>query len=316
MRRFLISLLFLGGWLIFMAGFNLWYLFQTHWPVSATMVFGSFVAGATAEGGGAVAFPVFTKILAIPASTARDFSLAIQSVGMTCGALLIVRSGYAFLSGVLGWSFLGAAMGVIIGLEWIAPLIVPPYPKIFFSIFTLSFGGFLWWLNRGHRELRRELACDLTEQKIEFLLVGLCGGLVASIVGSGADVVLFIYLCLRYDLDEKIATRTTVFLMACVSMTGFAFQMLSGSLAPDVLSMWVCAAPIVAFGAPLGALVCHRQKREHVVAFLLALILLEFLTTIWLVPFTPTAKLVSLVFLAGSSGFFLVLRKYRKELPC
>src|ERR1700739_4094224 len=34
-----------------------------NWHVALTMVFGSLVGGGTSEGGGAVAFPVFTKLL-------------------------------------------------------------------------------------------------------------------------------------------------------------------------------------------------------------------------------------------------------------
>ena len=47
------------------------------------MCLGSFIAGATSEGGGAIAYPVMTlgpwKIAPL---IARDFSLMIQSVGM------------------------------------------------------------------------------------------------------------------------------------------------------------------------------------------------------------------------------------------
>ena len=39
----------------------------------------------TSEGGGAVAFPVMTLALGIPPAVARDFSLMIQSCGMTAG---------------------------------------------------------------------------------------------------------------------------------------------------------------------------------------------------------------------------------------
>jgi hypothetical protein len=64
-----------------------WSRIQYHWPVSVTMIFGSIIAGATSEGGGAIAFPVFTKILQIPASDAKIFSLAIQSVGMLAASI-------------------------------------------------------------------------------------------------------------------------------------------------------------------------------------------------------------------------------------
>ncbi len=49
--------------------------------MSLTMIFGSMVAGATSEGGGAVAFPVMTLALKVPPSVARDFSLMCQSFG-------------------------------------------------------------------------------------------------------------------------------------------------------------------------------------------------------------------------------------------
>ncbi len=299
------SFAILAGWLLCHALTDAFGVLLDHWPITLTMVFGSFVAGATAEGGGAVAFPVFTKVLAIQPATARDFALAIQSVGMTCGALLIARSGYRYLAEVFAWTLVGAAPAVIVGLVWVAPWVVPPYPKIFFSLFTLVFGGFLVWLNWGHRRvLRQEVDCRSWAARVQFILTGIVGGLVASIVGSGADVVLFMLLCLRYDMDEKVGTRTTVFVMASVSMVGFTFSLLSGRLDPLVLPMWQAAVPVVAFGAPLGALFCSWQKREHVVAFLIGLILLEFITTLWLIPIDGRIALFSLGFL-GVSGLVM-----------
>ncbi len=49
--------------------------------MTITMIFGSMVAGATSEGGGAVAFPVMTLALQIKPAVARDFSLMTQSCG-------------------------------------------------------------------------------------------------------------------------------------------------------------------------------------------------------------------------------------------
>ena len=51
-----------------------------------------FIAGATSEGGGAVAFPVMTLLFDIAPSTARDFSLMIQAVGMTAAAGTILHT--------------------------------------------------------------------------------------------------------------------------------------------------------------------------------------------------------------------------------
>ena len=59
------------------------------WAAAVTMVFGSFVAGSTPAGGGAVAFPVFTKVLEIPPAVARTFSLSIQATGMVMASATI-----------------------------------------------------------------------------------------------------------------------------------------------------------------------------------------------------------------------------------
>ena len=80
------------GWLIYVTGWSHWERAIDNWISALTMVFGSFVAGATPQGGGAVAFPVFTKGLEIPSEVARSFSLCIQMVGMACtSAAILIR---------------------------------------------------------------------------------------------------------------------------------------------------------------------------------------------------------------------------------
>ena len=63
--------------------------FPDKYVMSITMIFGAIVAGMTSEGGGAVAFPVMTLALKISPTVARDFSLMIQSCGMTAAAFTI-----------------------------------------------------------------------------------------------------------------------------------------------------------------------------------------------------------------------------------
>lgn len=283
-RRFAVSWMVAVMWVVIGLGFGWFSLLLLHWPVSLTMVFGSFIAGATAEGGGAVAFPVFTKLLHVPPVQARDFALAIQSVGMTCGALLIIRSGYPFFASALFWTFPSAAVTVILGISYLAPLVPPMVSRLFFTLLTTCFGVFLWLNLRMKEEPGQALRVDSWKRRAGFCLTGAVGGLIASLVGSGADVALFVVLCLRYRVDEKMGTRTTVILMAGVSMVGFACRCLTGQIHPEVFHMWFCATPIVAFGAPLGALFCSGQKREHVVGFLLGLIGIELVTTLWLLP--------------------------------
>ena len=49
--------------------------------MTLTMIIGSFIGGATSEGGGAVAFPVMTLALALEPGVARDFVYVSQSAG-------------------------------------------------------------------------------------------------------------------------------------------------------------------------------------------------------------------------------------------
>lgn len=79
------------------------------------MVLGSFVAGASAEGGVAVAFPVFTKVLCIPATDARIFGLMIQAVGMTVASIVIVTRRVKILPHVIRLMSLGGVFGMVVG---------------------------------------------------------------------------------------------------------------------------------------------------------------------------------------------------------
>ena len=53
-------------WFSYMSQNDLWSLFATRWHMTVTMIFGSFIAGASSEGGGAIAYPVMTLGFRIP----------------------------------------------------------------------------------------------------------------------------------------------------------------------------------------------------------------------------------------------------------
>ncbi|HRV81343.1 MAG TPA: hypothetical protein P5218_07905, partial [Planctomycetota bacterium] len=61
-----VALVVWAFWLVGMFSGDRFGLFPTGWFMSVTMVVGSFIAGATSEGGGAVAFPVMTLLFKIP----------------------------------------------------------------------------------------------------------------------------------------------------------------------------------------------------------------------------------------------------------
>ena len=126
-------------WLLGMVAGDRWDLFASGWFMSITMAFGSFIAGATSEGGGAVAFPVMTLLFEIPPPVARDFSLMIQSVGMGAAAITILSARIPVEKRALVWSSVGGALGIIAGLEWVAPHMQPKFAKMTFLSVWLAF---------------------------------------------------------------------------------------------------------------------------------------------------------------------------------
>ena len=120
-------------WLVGMTAGGHWSLFADRFFMSITMLFGSFVAGATSEGGGAVAFPVMTLVFGISPQVARDFSLVIQSVGMTAAAIAIFRMRAPIVKAPLIYSGLGGVIGIVLSLSLLDGKIPRPISRSFLS---------------------------------------------------------------------------------------------------------------------------------------------------------------------------------------
>ena len=242
-------------WLLAMVWTDQWSLFQSHGLMSLTMAAGSFIAGATSEGGGAVAFPVMTLVFGIEPSVARDFGLMIQSVGMTAAAASILVTRIPIVTRALLPVSVGGALGVIVGLEFIAPIVPPPVAKMLFSSTWLAFATALWLMNRhADRTVRDDVAPD-QRQTAHLLLFGcgLLGGVITSITSSGVDIVTFSVLVLMFRVSEHVATPTSVVLMAINTMVASLFKTTLGSgMAAEAWSYWWVCVPIVVVGAPLG----------------------------------------------------------------
>lgn len=273
----------LGCWVVGVLQLSDWPSVFSQWRVTLTMIFGSFVAGATSEGGGAVAFPIFTKVLGIPSSEARVFSLMIQSVGMTMAGLVIWLRKIPVAWPVIRFGLLGGVIGFSLGSLGLS--IPDPFPKWIFTFVTGVFGIFLVWNRWGSPHARRSELSELSSRKsIQVVVAGIIGGAITSTVGVGVDMIVFIYLTLRIGLDEKVSTPTTVVLMGLLSVFGFGWHLLSGSIEPQVVDYWLSAVPVVIFGAPFGAWVCSKLKRDQLLGFLLLLIALEVVSTFILLP--------------------------------
>lgn len=274
--------------------------------MSATMAFGSFIAGATSEGGGAVAFPVMTLVYGITPRIARDFSLMIQAVGMTAAATTILWTGIRVERHALVWSSLGGALGVIAGLEWIADHLPAAFAKMLFTSTWLAFAFALYLINRYHeREVHLEITHFLPRHAVLLFLTGIVGGIISSITGSGLDITTFSLLVLRLRINETVATPTSVVLMGVNALIGFAWKSLAGGgMEPDAWNYWWVCVPIVVIGAPVGAWFIKHRSRLFVSRLLYASILAQFVAALWIIPFTPPLALFSTaVFLSGLAFF-------------
>jgi uncharacterized membrane protein YfcA len=287
-------------WLIGMVGGDRWSLFADNWFMSVTMVVGSFIAGATSEGGGAVAFPVMTLVFEIAPATARDFSLMIQAVGMTAASATILYTRIPVERHALVWSSLGGALGIVFGIEVIAPYLTPRFTKMTFLAVWLAFAFALFWINRYRdREVREEIEHFGRRHALLLAGTGFVGGAVSGLTGSGLDILTFSLLVLRFRISEKIATPTSVILMALNAVVGFAWKgglapllgTATAGMAPAAWNYWWVCIPIVVVGAPAGARFIRNRSRLFVAGILYVSIAVQFVAGLAIIP--QTVELVA-----------------------
>jgi len=248
-----------------------------HWPMAAAMALGSYVAGSTPMGGGTVGFPVLVLLLDLPATLGRDFSFAIQSVGMTSASIYILCKRQELEWPMLRAAMLGALIGTPMGILYVAPLASDLFIKLLFASMWCSFGLL-------HMRRIREITSyeGMTPHDIAFdhkvgFAVGMLGSLsIASITGVGVDMMIYMVLVLWCHADLKIAIPTSVVLMAFTSLIGTAAKAAFGDFQPGTFENWLAAAPVVAVGAPFGAMVVSRIGRRPTLLLVSVLCVLQF----------------------------------------
>lgn len=316
-------------WFIYMFWGRQFFLFIDNWYMSLTMVFGSFIAGSTSAGGGAVAFPVMTLGFDIHPSCARNFSIAIQSVGMTAAAYAIWRCKIPVEKNAVIYGTLGGAVGVVLGTFYVVPLFTnPAFTKMFFASLWLSFTLALYLINRDRNRVIYYRVVDFKGLRAGsvFVAAGVLGGVVTSLTGSGLDIVVFSLLTLRYRVSEAVATPTSVVLMGFNSVVGLLTHLFlmptpgngiaywMGDFEVEALHYWIVCIPIVIIGAPAGAKFIRNKSRQFVAGLLYAAILLQMLGALFVI--RPAGGLLGfsvLVFLAGSALFcFLAISGFNR----
>jgi len=316
LRFFSLAIIVWVCWFVFAGPQPAFYYIEEHWYISLTMAFGSLIAGATSEGGGAIAFPVFTKLLNISPQDAKVFSLAIQSIGMTAASLIILALKIRVEKKVLLWVSFGGMFGMYFGATVLSPLLPSAMVKMSFTVMIVSFAITLYFLNRGI-ELRNQQINNCQNKEISLLFVtGLIGGLMSGLVGNGIDIIAFSVMVLLFRINEKIATPTSVILMAINAIWGFFLHyFFIGGFNDTVQAYWLAAIPIVVIGAPLGALICYHLPRVVIVNFLIILIMIEFVTSLLLIPLTIQTLFMSGIMLILFASLFLWMFKNQSYIP-
>ncbi|MCW3835890.1 TSUP family transporter [Sphingomonas canadensis] len=277
-RGFFESRIFCGWWggmmLLWVALFALRnsipFLIE-HWYYPAIMVLGAFIAGLTPEGGGAAAFPVLSVFLDVKREMARDFSLMIQSVGMTSASIWILsQRGHHLPSyAPVLWFVPVSFLGFVFGMQAMQAIPVYIIQALFLSLiltFTLAY------ISSKHRgELHLLHARGFADHAM-LAAVLFAGGIAASLFGTGADIAIYTLLVTRFRMDEKVATHISIMLMAAISILGCAYRFFwDGDVTDYQVRTWLCAYPVVLFMAPFGSYVLSRLNVEWMLRAIVAL---------------------------------------------
>jgi uncharacterized membrane protein YfcA len=104
------------------------------------MAAGSYFAGSTPMGGGAIGFAVLVLLFDEPASLGRNFALAVQSIGIVSAAIYIWARRRPLDWHLLRPAMAGAAIGTPLGAALVAPFVPGEWVKLLFAVTWASFG--------------------------------------------------------------------------------------------------------------------------------------------------------------------------------
>ncbi len=259
------------GWAVAVLATGLGSRVVANWEATITMLFGSVLAGSSPEGGGAVAFPVFTKALQVPGPVARTFGLSIQAVGMTMASISILMSGREFhrraavvgsVAAITGFVVAVAAFGRPDELFW-PPSIGTPWVKASFSIVLATTSILMLRHLRAHGRAEGYVHVPPAWNRrfdAGLVTVAVIGGFLASLTGTGANIAVFLFLVVVADVAPKSALPTAIMAMAAVSIVGLVlFGIIDGQLDVEVVGDRVVAVGSAPADLDAGRADLHAQ---------------------------------------------------------
>lgn len=292
-----------------MIKFNAWHLFNDKYFMSITMIIGSMIAGMTSEGGGAVAFPVMTLAFRISPVTARDFSVLIQSCGMSAASFTIFFMKIQCEWNALALSACGGVLGLIIGLEYFDQLFDPVTKKMGFVSIWFAFASVLLFLI-----ILRKGKVNNRIQRLNFLkaavlvCAGFIGGVFTALVGNGLDICTFSVLTLLFRVSEKVATPTSVILMASNSIVAVIWRgLFAQGISMESWEFLAVCLPVVVLGAPFGSVLGSHFHRNVLAMLVIVLDTVALVTAFIVIPQTLTLGLMSGGLILGGIALFSII---------
>lgn len=319
-RRFptlyIIFLIFvLSVWAFYVSSLPNLDFISERWAAMLTMLFGSFIAGASPEGSAAIAYPVFTLLLDIPPPVARNFAFAIQSIGMTSASLLIIGLAVKIDRNYILFVTVGGIFGLVFGTYLVVPLISPVFAKLFFVSLWLSFGIALWRENRQpNREVFDSIQNFGRSDQVKLIAFGFVGGIISSIFGTGINIFSFCLMTIYYRVNEKVATPSSVIIMTIETLLGFFLhaQVLQ-DFSEESFKLWLACIPVVVFFAPLGAFVITKLPRKGIAQILYVILVVQFVGAMFVIKPTLVQALMCAATLASGLGIFTYLGQLKRK---
>jgi uncharacterized membrane protein YfcA len=121
--------------------------------------------------------------------------------------------------------------------------------------------------------------------------------------GTGSDMLIYIALTCYYGMKEKIATDISIVLMAVITVFGIAYRgLVLDAVDPTVYLMWLAAAPVVLFFAPLGNILLGWVRKETMLYTVLALNAVNYL---YFVTKNPTYLWLAVIAALAMTAIFI-----------
>jgi uncharacterized protein len=302
---------FTFSWFVYMVSTSSWGVYSSGWPMTLTAVLGSFVAGCSPLGGGAAAYPVLVLVIRIVSRDARVFAMMMQSIGMTSASWRIAltaqhRIDYGIVSAMVLIGVLGFNVGYFL-LEIPGLYVQSIY---FTSTFVMGVLAQVFVNRLYFGEVRtREVVINRADVPA-FVAVMFVGGILHSYVGTGADVLMYIYFRFAKNVDEVVATNYSVLLSTALSLYGFFNEpfVARAVISRRIWDFWLCVIPVVSLFAPLGSYLTNRVfSRRFLNAVIYALEISQYVAGFVIaIHKDPVALAISLAMVGVSLAFMAV----------